>query len=327
MTKIKDKFKKSLIKKKGTGLPLALTAFVFAVLLVFSQLFYVSFSIKPRLVLVNSESGIKLVQNPELLEIKAKAIEANLDGLVLPAQGASIPVRWGDMGKRLVEEGVIDKEKFYSLYEQRGGLSEYEKELLENGGNGEILVNSENSNTILNLLWAFGLANKNIILEEGPMVDKKYGGDAGKYASTGGWSLANGSVMDHYSAHELAILTEAQQELVERVTKGIYRPCCGNSTHFPDCNHGMAMLGLMELMASQGATEQEMYDAALAINSFWFPETYLTIGKYFARRGVSWEDIEAKEVLGSAYSSAQGYAQIAKEVEPVQGGGGGSCGV
>ena len=27
---------------------------------------------------------------------------------------------------------------------------------------------------------------------------------------------------------------------------------------FSDCNHGMAMLGLMEFMASQGASEVEM---------------------------------------------------------------------
>ena len=58
--------------------------------------------------------------------------------------------------------------------------------------------------------------------------------------------------MNHYSMHRFIVLTPEQQALVEKVSKGIYRPCCGNSVYFPDCNHGMAMLGLLELMASQG---------------------------------------------------------------------------
>ena len=40
-------------------------------------------------------------------------------------------------------------------------------------------------------------------------------------------------------------------KIVEEIAGNIYRPCCGNSTAFPDCNHGMAMLGLIELMVSQ----------------------------------------------------------------------------
>ena len=48
----------------------------------------------------------------------------------------------------------------------------------------------------------------------------------------------------------------------ERAAPFVYRPCCDNATHFPDCNHGMAMLGLLELMAAQGASEEEMFAAA-----------------------------------------------------------------
>ena len=73
--------------------------------------------------------------------------------------------------------------------------------------------------------------------------------------------------MDHYSRHTLIKLTQKQQALVDTVSRGIYRPCCGNSAHFPDCNHGMAMLGLLERMASQGASEQDMWKAALTVNS------------------------------------------------------------
>jgi hypothetical protein len=90
----------------------------------------------------------------------------------------------------------------------------------------------------------------------------------------------------------------------------------------------MAMLGLLELMASQGVSEEEMYNIALKVNSYWFPDTYLTIAKYFEKRGVDWDDINPKEILGSAYSSAQGYRQVLAEVAPPQSrSGGGGCGV
>lgn len=44
---------------------------------------------------------------------------------------------------------------------------------------------------------------------------------------------------------------------VEEVAAAVYRPCCNNHTPFPGCNHGMAMLGLLELMAPQRASADE----------------------------------------------------------------------
>ena len=64
--------------------------------------------------------------------------------------------------------------------------------------------------------------------------------------------MAKGDAMEHYSKHALIALTAEEQDLVNRVSLNIYRPCCNNPTYFPDCNHGMAMLGLLELMAAQG---------------------------------------------------------------------------
>ena len=155
-----------------------------------------------------------------------------------------LPIHWGDVGSQLVEKGVIDLDKFKSIYESRGGLGE--EEVLLTGGMElkEIRMTAENSGELLNMLWAFGLANKNEILEKGPMRDPRYGG-AENFASTGGWSIAKGDAMEHYSAYELVKLTGEQQKRVERVSQNIYRPCCGNSTYFPDCNHGMAMLGFL----------------------------------------------------------------------------------
>jgi hypothetical protein len=250
----------------------------------------------------------------------------SLEKDVLPAEGIVLPIRWGDLGKKMVEAGVIDKDKFEAVYERRGGLDEEANRLLYGEGNKEVKMDAQNAGFLLNMLWAFGLANKNEILEEGPMSDPQHGG-ADRFASTGGWTMAKGNILDHYSTYEFVTLTPEQQKRVEEVSKNIYRPCCGNSVYFPDCNHGMAMLGLLELMASQGVGEKEMYEVALRVNSYWFPSTYLTIAKYFEGRDVKWSDVDAKELLGSAYSSGSGFQSIRAEVDPVPIQGGGGCGV
>lgn len=244
---------------------------------------------------------------------------------VIPAQGVLVPVDFGDLGPKLVEKGVIDKEKFLSIYAGNEAIRKEAEGLLAGTARGGVVITPLNAPVILNFLWAFGLGNKNRILEEGPMMDAKYGG-AGNFASTGGWTLARGNAMEHYSKYALVELTSEQQSLVERVSKNVYRPCCGNSTYFPDCNHGMAMLGLLELLAAQGATEDEMYRVALSVNAYWFPDTYLTIAKYLASKGRVWAEADPKELLGAAYSSGSGYRNIASQVEGVKSGGG-SCGV
>jgi hypothetical protein len=235
----------------------------------------------------------------------------------MPSQGVELPATWGDLGKQMVASGVIDQQKFEALYTQRGGLSAVDKKMLLEAGNGKIKITAENSGTILNMLWALGLGNKNEILNE-DMKDPKYGGDPAKFASTGGWPLATGTVMDHYSKHSFIKLTAAQQAMVDRVSKNVFRPCCGNSTHFPDCNHGMAMLGLLELMASQGVSEQNMYKAALAVNSYWFPQNYVTIASYFKKQGTDWNKVSPQVVLSAQYSSGQGYQQLLQQVAPQQ---------
>jgi len=293
-----------------------LVSFGLLILILLTQLFEIN--IKPRSLSNGSKQQAKLTQTQN---------NADLEKIVLPQDGIILPVKWGSLGKQMVESGVIDKEKFESLYSQRGGLNEAEKKLLDGENNQELKIDAQNAGFLLNLLWGFGLANQNKILEEGPMRDSRYGGDASQFASTGGWSLAKGDAMEHYSKHRFVTLTEEQQKLVERVSQNIYRPCCGNSTYFPDCNHGMAMLGLLELLAAQGASEEEMYKTALVVNSYWFPDTYLAIAKYFEKRGAAWNEIDPKEILGSAYSSAQGYRQILSEIEPPQSREGGSCGV
>jgi len=233
---------------------------------------------------------------------------------VLPSQGITLSAKWNDLGRQMVAAGVIDEKQFDALYASSGGLSPDDISLLDASDNGDLVITSENSGVLLNLLWALGLSNENPILGSGgEMQNPQYGG-AGKFASTGGWTLAVGGAMSHYDAHSFVTLTADQQSLVETVAKNIYRPCCGNSTDFPDCNHGMAMLGLLELMASQGATESQMYKAALAVNSYWFPNNYVTLAQYFASKGVDWSTVDPKAVLSASYSSAQGYQAIVSQM-------------
>ncbi|MDE2079368.1 MAG: hypothetical protein KGI73_03215 [Patescibacteria group bacterium] len=242
----------------------------------------------------------------------------------LPAR-IELPIRWGDMGAQLVRSGVIDKTKFDALYASEGGISEAERALAYSTTTGNLVITPGNSALMLNLLWAFGLANKNPILTEGEMADQRYG-NTSNFASTGGWTIASGGAMAHYSAHALVPLTAGEQALVDRVSRNIYRPCCDNPTHFPDCNHGMAMLGLLELMAAGGASEQTMYRDALAIERLWFPEEYANIARYFGLHGGSIETTDPKVVLGKEYSSASGYGRILASLPPATEGGGASCG-
>ena len=260
--------------------------------------------------------------------VTPQAVQApTLDEKVFPSAGVVLPVRWGNLGAQLVSAGAIDADRFKAIYEQRGAFTDEYQNLLLGTNDGNLKITRENSGYLLNLFWALGLANKNLILDAGEMQSPSYGG-AKNFASTGGWTMAKGNAMDHYSMHTFFNLTADQQALVDKISRGIYRPCCGNSVHFPDCNHGMAMLGLLELMASQGASESDMWKAALAVNSYWFPDNYLTIATYLQNNGVDWKDAPPQGILGANFSSAQGYAGIASQVvKPQQGSGGGGCGV
>ncbi len=271
-------------------------------------------------VALNGQNG----QNGQIQN--AESLSA-LESAVLPPDGVVLPVTWGDLGARLVSVGAIDGDKFAEMYDQRGEFTPEYQELLFGDRKGQLKITKDNAGYLLNLFWALGLANKNPILDTGEMVNPRYGG-AKNFASTAGWTMAKGDSMEHFSRHMFFNLTPEQQALVEKVSKGIFRPCCGNSTYFPDCNHGMAMLGLLELMASQGASEQDMWKTALTVNSYWFPETYLVIASYMMDKGTEWKDVNPQEMLGSDYSSGAGFARISSQVAGLKRqGNGGGCAV
>lgn len=219
-----------------------------------------------------------------------------------------------------IEVGIVDGGRILPL--------EAEKKMLATlTENGTIDPSKLPQVTELNLLWAYGLANKNQVLENGPIQDIRSGGPT-NMASVGGWTVTTGGVMDHYSKHALATLTPDQQALVDKIAKGIYRPCCNNSTYFPDCNHGMAMLGLLEYFASQGATEDEMWNAAITANMSWFPDQYQTIAQYLKIKNIDVKTVTPQMFLGAEYSSGSGFARIAAQVPQTgQQRSGGGCGV
>jgi hypothetical protein len=243
---------------------------------------------------------------------------------VVPATGQTIAVHWGDMGQRLIEAGAIDLAKFESQY---GGLSDEQREILQGESLEQITFTSANIQFWTNVLWSLGLTQQSKVLGEGPMKQHEAEYPLGNYASTGGWTLGRKDATELLNSAKLIELTPEQDDLVQRVAEHIFRPCCGNHTAFPDCNHGMAALGLLELLASQGASEQEMYQAALTFNSYSFSTNYITLAAYFAQQNVPWSEIDPAVVLGPEYSSSQGAKQIAAQVGAIPGAPsrGGSC--
>lgn len=244
---------------------------------------------------------------------------------------ADLGVSFGDTIVKMIEYGAIDREKFEKLYEDRGGLSPDEKKLLTEPSTDKIIITKANSGLILNLLWPLGIANKTNVLSEGPM-GTKYKKDVGNFASTGGWTIGKIKGGDMFNRFSILPLTADQEKEVSEIAQNIYRPCCGNSTYFPDCNHGAAMLGFIELAVAAGMSKEEIYKKALVLNAYWFPSTYADLNVYFkAKKNTGWDKVDPKEVLGANYSSGQGYQAINKELQaegllPKVSGGGG-CGV
>lgn len=282
---------------------------------------------------IKKDLAVKGYQTTQVTKVDASPKD-NLFDEINPEKGYEINASFNNLGPQMVQAGVIDYEKFKAVYEKSGSpVTQEQQDILTKDLNRKIKITRDNSYFLLNFFWAVGLANKSKILDKGEMM--KYGGKegAGGFASTGGWSLAKGNPMDYYSKSVLIPLTADQETLVEKVSSNMYRPCCNNSTAFPDCNHGMALLGVLQLMAANGTTEQQIYDAAKYFNAFWFPGNYYDLALYFKNKeGKSFKDIDSRILLSKDYSSASGW-QNAKEwlagkgliqQPPKQGGG---CGV
>jgi hypothetical protein len=252
----------------------------------------------------------------ETAESKQQNELAALYERVNPPDGFSLSISYGDLGPRLVEGGVIDYDAFAAIYEKSGNpLTPEQVEILKSGSNEEVVVTSQNAHFLLNFFWAVGLANQNAILTEGPMVQNSQG-QVERFASTGGWTLATKPITELYASIDLIPLTAEQQKLVEEVASHVYRPCCGNHTLFPDCNHGMALLGILELMASEGASADEMFEAAKYVNAFWFPQQTLETAIYLRlNEDTDFRDADAKLVVSEKFSSAAGSSMVHQDLQ------------
>lgn len=231
----------------------------------------------------------------------------------MPEKGITLDARWGELPKRLVEEGVLDLEKFKAAAQAAAiPLTPEQVSLLTEGSDERIKVDANSAYFLLDLLWALGLANENPILTEGPLSQ---GGKAGSYASTGGWTLGTRAGPNYVASLELIALTPDQQATVDDVTRNSYRPCCGNMTGFPDCNHGMAALALAELMASQGATADDIFLALKQISPYWFPSQYHHLALFFQEDNRKWDEVAPRELMGQEYSSSRGFQQVNAQLQ------------
>lgn len=260
---------------------------------------------------------------PVTVPVASKVVDFSQTADVLP-DSINLGISWGDVILKMVKGGAIDREKFLKRHPEA-------EKLLQASDTDNIIMTQENSALILNLLWPLGITNKAKVLSEGVM-GTKYKDQVGSFASTGGWTLGVKDGGKLFNSQTLVKLTADQEELIQKISANIYRPCCGNSTAFPDCNHGAGMLGFIEMAVVAGIPEEEIYKKALVINSYWFPQTYTELAVFFkAKKNVSWKDVDPQEVLGENYSSGRGYAAVSQQLQAeglvpqVKSGGG--CGV
>lgn len=223
---------------------------------------------------------------------------------VVPPAGLQSRIVLKDSILELVRYGVIDRGKYFALRRGAGPMPDELSRVLSEPSDQPIRLTSRNANDYVDLLWPLGLANRMAANFAGP-----FGRSLSKsnFASTAGWTLGeqqHGSA--YFSKYPIVEMTPAAEALAVRVAQSTFRPCCGNSTFFQDCNHGSALLGVLELGASQGLNEEELYREALAFNSFWFPDYYIRTALFFkVVRKTEWHDVDPKIVMGSDFS-AQG---------------------
>ncbi len=233
----------------------------------------------------------------------------NLDAVVsqvLPEKGFTIDATWQDSISKMVKAGVLDVDKLDDILTKRYGqpLTEEQKNLLTSDySNEKLTIDSKNAVFMMYILWTLAKHNDNQILHDSPFAQYFDDYDIG-VGKTG------------YGDTKLVELTPEQQEIAKYAALNSYRPCCGNPTGHPDCSHGFSALGLIELMAEQGYTKEQIFDAFVKFNSYWFPSTYIQDALYFKlAENKDWNDVDKELIAGKQYSSLSGSYAVKKYLQ------------
>ena len=247
---------------------------------------------------------------PKVIELSPDDKRLLYDGVsskIAPRTGYQSRIVLRDSVVRCVRHGVIDLGKFFALQHDGDRMPDDLSHVLSDPSDRPIRLTRENAGAYVNLLWAVGLANHMVGNFSSPLM----GDSLRSFASTAGWTLGDRDEgADYFNKLPIIDLTLAQESLAMRVAKSTFRPCCDNSTFFQDCNHGSALYGLLQLGASQGLREADLYRESLAFNSFWFEHHYVRTALYLAvERDVAWRDADPKEVMGRKYSSLSQWSE------------------
>ena len=246
---------------------------------------------------------------------------------VIPAAGYTLPFKWGDSIRKLVETGALNLSNIsIILNNSKQPLTPVEMKILNGTYNGYIQFNSTNAEFVQLVLWSLGINNNDTIINKGQIINASvpYADQINSNASLK-QKVTPQYVASHYFAStggygplgklqlgglNIISLTSQQQTLMYDVATHSYRPCCDNPTAFPDCNHGAAALGLIELLASQNANQSQMFSALEYFYQYQFPQQYTEIAAYFDSRGENYSRVNSSEVMSFSFSSYSGFSNV-----------------
>ncbi len=254
--------------------------------------------------------------------------QAILYAQVTPQTGYTISFKWGNSIKKLVDAGALNVSNLtIILNNSHQPLTLSEKEILNGTYTGYIQFNSTNTEFVQLVLWGLGINDNNTIITKGPIINASipYANSinnnatlkqklnqnvtpywvAGRYfASTGGYGPIGKLQLGMLN---ILSLSPSEQIIADYTAENSYRPCCDNPTAFPDCNHGATALGLIELLASQGANQSQIFSAVRYFNQYQFPQQYTEIAAYFDSQGQNYSQVNSSKVMGYSFSSLSGY--------------------
>lgn len=223
---------------------------------------------------------------------------------------------WKGLPYQLVDRKIVDLDKLKE-YSRRYGqtVTDEDLKIFAKDYNGNIVITPENSVLIYNVLWAIGFTSKNPILD---YELEKYGFDtvknlAGYYFSFA--NLGNGSTLPQagYNYFDLIQLSQDQKDLVMEIVGKSAVPSCGNPLHLPDCSCSFAIDALVLMMAQQGFSKQQIYQAMKDVYPYRFPGIYVQQAIFFKlAKNRDWKDVNPEELVSVQFSSAQGVAQMRK---------------